>query len=88
MFRLPATIVLAASLMATMLASTAIAQTPAPIQRSYVEMSTTAGMPEFRDPKTGQIWTPANVGRGRSASLRRPISHSIRWRKRSGSRAS
>lgn len=64
MFRLPATIVLAASLMATMLASTAIAQTPAPIQRSYVEMSTTAGMPEFRDPKTGQIWTPANVGQG------------------------
>ena len=21
-------------------------------------------MPEFRDPKTGQIWTPDNVGRG------------------------
>ena len=25
-------------------------------------MPATAGVPEFRDPKTGQIWTPNNVG--------------------------
>jgi hypothetical protein len=26
-------------------------------------MPVTPGVPEFRDPKTGQIWTPLNVGR-------------------------
>lgn len=30
--------------------------------RSTVDMSASAGVPEFRDPKTGQIWTPNNVG--------------------------
>lgn len=51
-------------LTATMMASSAGAQTPAPAQRSSIEMPTTAGLPEFRDPKTGQIWTPENVGKG------------------------
>lgn len=30
--------------------------------RSSVDMAASAGVPEFRDPKTGQIWTPNNVG--------------------------
>ncbi|TAJ90593.1 MAG: hypothetical protein EPO41_16745 [Reyranella sp.] len=50
---------------ATMLATAAGAQAPPiPTPRSRVEVSTTPGMPEFRDPKTGQIWTPENVGQG------------------------
>ena len=40
------------------MAGTAHAQAP----RSKVDMPTTPGVPEFRDPKTGQIWTPLNVG--------------------------
>ncbi|MBI3199150.1 MAG: hypothetical protein HYZ40_16920 [Rhodospirillales bacterium] len=36
----------------------ALAQAP----RSTIDMPATAGMPEFRDPKTGQVWTPNNVG--------------------------
>jgi hypothetical protein len=31
--------------------------------RSKIDMPATPGVPEFRDPKTGQIWTPLNVGR-------------------------
>lgn len=50
---------------ATMLATAAGAQTPpTPAPRSRVEVPTTPGVPEFRDPKTGQIWTPENVGQG------------------------
>ncbi len=30
--------------------------------RSSIDMAASAGSPEFRDPKTGQIWTPNNVG--------------------------
>ena len=52
-----------AALVATGLATAATAQT-APTPRSRVEVPTTPGVPEFRDPKTGQIWTPENVGRG------------------------
>lgn len=40
------------------LASAALAQTP----RSSIDAPATSGVPEFRDPKTGQIWTPLNVG--------------------------
>ena len=40
------------------MASAAHAQAP----RSKVDMPATPGVPEFRDPKTGQIWTPLNVG--------------------------
>jgi len=40
------------------LASAAIAQAP----RSSSNIAATPGVPEFRDPKTGQIWTPLNVG--------------------------
>jgi hypothetical protein len=54
-----------AALAATGLATAATAQTaPTPVPRSRVEVPTTPGVPEFRDPKTGQIWTPENVGRG------------------------
>ena len=54
------------ALTGAMVASVAGAQTPAPasVQRSSVEIPTTSGLPEFRDPKTGQIWTPENVGQG------------------------
>lgn len=55
------TIIAAAA--ATVLATAVSAQTP-PAPRSRVEVPTTPGMPEFRDPKTGQIWTPENVGQG------------------------
>ncbi len=34
----------------------------AQVTRSSVDMPVSAGVPEFRDPKTGQIWTPNNVG--------------------------
>ena len=64
MFRPPSKMLFTA-LTAAMLASVAGAQTPAPVQRSSVEIPTTSGLPEFRDPKTGQIWTPENVGQGR-----------------------
>lgn len=30
--------------------------------RSRADVPATPGVPEFRDPKTGQIWTPLNVG--------------------------
>jgi len=52
-----------AALVAIGLATGATAQT-APVPRSRVEVPTTPGVPEFRDPKTGQIWTPENVGQG------------------------
>ena len=39
-------------------ASAALAQAP----RSKVDMAAAQGVPEFRDPKTGQVWTPNNVG--------------------------
>jgi hypothetical protein len=49
-----------AALVGMVLASTAWAQAT----RSSVDMAATPGVPEFRDPKTGQIWTPLNVGQG------------------------
>jgi len=39
-------------------AMAALAQAP----RSSLEVPAMPGVPEFRDPKTGQIWTPLNVG--------------------------
>jgi hypothetical protein len=47
-----------ACLVGLAMASAAQAQAP----RSKVDMPATPGVPEFRDPKTGQIWTPLNVG--------------------------
>ena len=40
------------------IATGASAQAP----RSKINAPATPGLPEFRDPKTGQIWTPENVG--------------------------
>ena len=40
------------------LASAAVAQAP----RSSVDIAASTGAPEFRDPKTGQVWTPETVG--------------------------
>ena len=47
-----------AGVMSLAVASAAWAQAP----RSSVSMQATSGVPEFRDPRTGQIWTPLNVG--------------------------
>jgi hypothetical protein len=47
-----------ACLVGLTMASAAHAQAP----RSKVDMPATPGVPEFRDPKTGRIWTPLNVG--------------------------
>ena len=47
-----------AAVVSVSMASGARAQAP----RSSVEVPATQGVPEFRDPKTGQIWTPFNVG--------------------------
>jgi hypothetical protein len=51
---------LVACLVGMTVASAALAQAP----RSNVEVIVSKGMPEFRDPKTGQVWTPENVGQG------------------------
>src|SRR6186713_979737 len=40
------------------MASAAVAQAP----RSSVDTAASTGAPEFRDPKTGQVWTPETVG--------------------------
>jgi hypothetical protein len=32
--------------------------------KSSFEVTATTGVPEFRDPKTGMVWTPENVGQG------------------------
>src|SRR5947208_616194 len=40
------------------LASATVAQTP----RTSLEVAASTGAPEFRDPKTGQVWTPETVG--------------------------
>ncbi|MPZ34540.1 MAG: hypothetical protein GEV13_26735 [Rhodospirillales bacterium] len=40
------------------MASAAVAQAP----RSSVDAAASTGAPEFRDPKTGQVWTPETVG--------------------------
>ena len=45
-------------LVGTAITSTALAQAP----RSSVDIAATTGAPEFRDPKTGQVWTPETVG--------------------------
>lgn len=51
-------------------ATAAIAQTPAAsptpskVPRSVVETAVSQPVPEFRDPKTGQVWNQNNVGNG------------------------
>ena len=45
-------------LVALGLATVVLAQVP----RSRVDMAVSPGVPEVRDPRTGQIWTPLNVG--------------------------
>ena len=39
-----------------------VAPAHAKAPRSTVDISASAGVPEFRDPRTGQVWTPNNVG--------------------------
>lgn len=46
-----------AGLVVLTMASAALAQT----QRSSVDAAASSGVPEFRDPKTGQVWTPETV---------------------------
>lgn len=45
-------------LLAMTVASAALAQAP----RSNVDAAASSGVPEFRDPKTGQVWTLETVG--------------------------
>jgi len=40
------------------LASASMAQAP----RSSADIAASTGVPEFKDPKTGQVWTPETVG--------------------------
>ena len=40
------------------IASSAFAQA----KRASMDVGTSSGVPEFRDPKTGQVWTPETVG--------------------------
>ena len=50
-------------LVALGLATAVLAQAPrTQVPRSIVDVQVTPGVPQFRDPKTGQIWTPLNVG--------------------------
>ena len=53
-------------LLGAMMATATIAQTPAQaptrVPRSVVETSATQSVPQFRDPKTGQVWNQNNVG--------------------------
>jgi hypothetical protein len=51
-------ILLVAGLLGVTISQTALAQT----NRSKLDIAASKGAPEFRDPKTGQIWTPENVG--------------------------
>ncbi|MCA0302225.1 MAG: hypothetical protein LCH95_07440 [Proteobacteria bacterium] len=46
----------------TSLAAIAPAQAQAPAPRSSVDMPVSPPVQEFRDPKTGQVWTVNNVG--------------------------
>ena len=55
------------SLMAVSLCLAGITLAPAVLAqaaKSRVEVAATTGVPEFRDPKTGTVWTPENVGQG------------------------
>jgi hypothetical protein len=45
-------------LIAMTMASAALAQAP----RSTLDAAASTGVPEFKDPKTGQVWTPETVG--------------------------
>ncbi len=49
-----------AAVIGVALASGAMAQG----NRAATSVPATAGVPEFRDPKTGQVWTPETVGQG------------------------
>jgi hypothetical protein len=50
------------SLAALTAAGTAIAQMPRPAVDATPQSMAMPDEPQFRDPKTGQVWTPANVG--------------------------
>ena len=55
------------SLMALSLCLASVTMAPAvhaQAGKSSVEVAATTGLPEFRDPKTGRVWTPENVGQG------------------------
>jgi len=45
-----------------LLGLTLTSQTLAQAARSSIDVAATQGVPEFRDPRTGHVWTPLNVG--------------------------
>ena len=45
--------------------ATAVAQMPRGAVNATPQTSTMSDEPSFRDPKTGQVWTPSNVGQER-----------------------
>src|SRR5215475_11885699 len=47
-----------AGLIGMVMASAALAQA----NRASLDVAASTGVPEFRDPKTGQVWTPETVG--------------------------
>lgn len=46
------------------LAATALAPAVQAQVKSSVDVTASTGVPEFRDPKSGMVWTPENVGQG------------------------
>jgi len=44
------------------IATTVLAQTLAQAPQSKADSAASSGVPQFKDPKTGQVWTPLNVG--------------------------
>lgn len=52
----------AVAVLGCVLGLTMASQSMAQAARSSVDVPAMSGVPEFRDPKTGQIWTPLNVG--------------------------
>ena len=54
--------VLTSKIFACVLSLAYVATASAQAPRSTLDASTTPGAPEFRDPKTGQVWTPETVG--------------------------
>lgn len=54
----------ASLILAGMVGTVTSGSASAQVARSSVDVPASSGLPEFRDPKNGQVWTPDNVGQG------------------------